>query len=412
MYVDHLVQIFGEVKRVLKSTGSFYLNLGDTYFGGNLCVGQPEGWQSLSTNNKKEKYDTDKMNDFIKQRNKLRSNWLQPKQLLLIPSRVAIAMQEDGWLLRNDILWKKLNPMPSSAEDRRTNSYEHVFFFVKSRKYYFDMDSIREPYKESSKKRIEYPVGHIRSNAMGLKESTGYHCDKELGLNPLGKAPEDVMEFDYKESKFSSKEEESTHRQGFSKERNEIEYHPLGKHPRDIIELPTESFEEAHFATFGQSLITPLIKSSSPEFICKKCGKAREKIWERTGFPDPDDNQDDQGRMKSSGEIATDTGRRKILSGEKHAQFKTENPDKFLGYTDCNCHVGFDKGIVLDPFMGSGTTALVAKQLGRNYIGIELNPSYIEMANNRVNKVNVVYNYIDSGENQKNLFIDEVWRIV
>jgi len=131
LYIKHLIDGFRILKKKLKKTGSFYLNLGDTYFGGNLCVGQPEGWESISTINK-EKYNSEKFNEFIKNRNKMRSNWLQPKQLMLMPSRVAIALQEDGWILRNDIIWNKPNPMPSSVKDRLNTTYEHIFHFVKS----------------------------------------------------------------------------------------------------------------------------------------------------------------------------------------------------------------------------------------------------------------------------------------
>jgi len=149
MFINNLVEIFREVRRVLKPTGSFYLNMGDTYFGGNMCVGQPDDWDSISTKNRDKKYSNEKFDGFIKQRNKLRSNWLQPKQLMLMPSRIAVAMQDDGWILRNDIIWSKPNPMPSSVTDRRNNSYEHVFHFVKNKKYYYDLDAIREPHKSN-----------------------------------------------------------------------------------------------------------------------------------------------------------------------------------------------------------------------------------------------------------------------
>ena len=363
IYINKLVEVFHELKRVLKPTGSFFLNCGDTFFGGNLCYGMAEDYKSLSTINK-EKYNSKRFNDFIKNRNKLRSNWLQPKQLLMVPYRLAAKMQDDEWILRNIIIWFKKNPMPSSVKDRWNTSYEPVFFFVKSKKYYFDIDSIREPYKTSSVQRYDYPLGHIRTNAQGLKEITGYHCDKDVSLNPLGKIPNDVI--DYSESKFSSKDEESKHRQGFSKDRNEFEHHPLGKTPTDIFPVNTESFSGAHFATFPHKLVSQPVKSSCPQFVCKKCGKPREKITE-------------------------------VKNGQIVKQY----------WKECNCNSGFEPGIVLDPFMGSGTTAVVAKELGRRFIGIELNTEYIKMANERISKFTVIHNYVSDVKQEKEELTDD-----
>ena len=114
-YIDKIVEVSRAVRRILKKSGSYYLVLGDTYCGTGA----------------KRKIDG--------------SNWLQPKQLLLLPSRIAVALQGDGWVLRNDCIWYKPNHMPSSVKDRRTTSFEHVFHFVKSRRYYYDLDSIRVP---------------------------------------------------------------------------------------------------------------------------------------------------------------------------------------------------------------------------------------------------------------------------
>jgi DNA modification methylase len=133
-FINKMVEIFEEVKRVLKKTGSVYLNLGDTYFGATRMDRTTEN-ASIGAKRIDFKFDKDG------------SNWLQPKQLMLMPSRVAIALQENGWILRNDIIWNKPNPMPSSVKDRLNTTYEHVFHFVKSRKYYYDLHAIREKNK-------------------------------------------------------------------------------------------------------------------------------------------------------------------------------------------------------------------------------------------------------------------------
>ncbi|MCK4963442.1 MAG: site-specific DNA-methyltransferase, partial [Dehalococcoidia bacterium] len=128
MFVDSIVEICREIKRVLKSGGTFWLNLGDTYYGSGGKGGQYE------------KFMPDKGQPaHYRQSSKSRSNWLQPKQRLMMPARVAIALQHDGWILRNDVIWHKPNHMPSSVKDRLTVSYEHVFLFAKQRRYYFDL---------------------------------------------------------------------------------------------------------------------------------------------------------------------------------------------------------------------------------------------------------------------------------
>jgi len=136
LYVDHLVEICREVKRVIKPTGSFWLNLGDSYYGsrGNNSDYPQTKNQRISSGMPSKSLATG-----------FNSNWLQPKQLLGIPWRVATALQEDGWILRNCVIWFKPNHMPESVRDRLTKSYEFFFFFVKSKKYYFDLDAIRIP---------------------------------------------------------------------------------------------------------------------------------------------------------------------------------------------------------------------------------------------------------------------------
>lgn len=148
-----------------------------------------------------------------------------------------------------------------------------------------------------------------------------------------------------------------------------VGYGEHGKNKRCVWKIPTKPFPEAHFAVYPPSLIETPIKAGCPEFICKQCKKAMIKMFDK----------------------------KIIYKNYKHPagkQFNTystnaprwESEIKYTGYTNCKCNVGFTSGIVLDPFMGAGTTALVAKQLGRNYVGIELNPEYIEIANKRLAK--------------------------
>jgi DNA modification methylase len=143
MYVQHLVELFREVKRVLKKTGSFWLNIGDTYFGGghggNTLYKTPSGELVKSVKQGKSSNYVPTM--------QWRDDVYKPKCLMGIPWRIAFALIEDGWILRNAVIWFKPNAQPSSVKDRLTHTYEFLFHFVKSKKYYYNLDNIREPHK-------------------------------------------------------------------------------------------------------------------------------------------------------------------------------------------------------------------------------------------------------------------------
>jgi len=136
MYVQHLVEISKELRRVLKKSGSYFLNLGDTYWGSNCGYGDKRYITDL-LNKEKYKHYADLYNTTKKPQSKRANGWLKPKQKLLIPYRVAIALQADGWTCRNDLVWQKLNPLPSSVKDRLTCTTERIFHFVKSQKYFY-----------------------------------------------------------------------------------------------------------------------------------------------------------------------------------------------------------------------------------------------------------------------------------
>jgi len=245
MFIDHLTEICYEVKRILKTTGSFWLNLGDTYAANR-------GYQVKQTKDSKDG------NIHGGMRLPKNDAWLQPKQLIGIPWRVAIGLQEQGWILRNSVIWHKSNHMPESVQDRFTKSYEFFFFFAKNPQYHFNLDAVRVPHK--------YP--------------------ETFGSRPeLGKAGN---------GRYGVKAGERTG-------------NPKGKNPGDMWNIPTKAFPGAHFAVFPDELIEPIIKASCPK-----------------------------------------------------------------------------DGVVLDPFAGSGTALRVSRKLGRKFIGIELNPEYAKMAEQRV----------------------------
>jgi len=231
-YVQKLIGLFNDLKRLLRSDGTLWLNLGDTYRNG---------------------------------------------QLLGIPWRVALGLQDAGWMLRSEIIWNKPNAMPSSVKNRPTTSHEHIFLFSKSNQYHYDADAIREPHVTfSSESKMKGGRNHL-----GVRNGTPEN-GKNKGNSNLHTGRWDQA------------------------------FHPLGRNKRTVWNIPLGKFREAHFAVFPESLVEHCILAGT----CK----------------------DD---------------------------------------------------IVLDPFMGSGTTALVARRLGRHFIGLELVAQYAEMTMNRVKDVQV-----------------------
>lgn len=333
-YIDHLVLVCRELKRVLRKDGCFYLNMGDTYFGGKgkSSFELPHEVDARRVRGKtiQRSYHTPILNksknlgrpqDLVKQDGR----WLQPKQLLLMPSRVAVALQEDGWILRNDIVWHKPNHMPSSVKDRLTNAWEHVFHFVKSKRYWYDLDAIRKP-----------------SHTTRWGKNPKYE-QQQSGLETQG-------------------------------------YNPRGKNPGDVWRIPTRPFRGAHFAVFPEALVEPLVKSSCPQWVCKQCGKPRTRLVETT----KENTWRKTPKAKGAdGSSSDDVKRKRGL--QYHQRWMTQH--ETIGWSDCGCGSGWRGGVVLDPFAGSGTTCLVARKLLREYVGVEINPEYVAMARKRLAKI-------------------------
>jgi site-specific DNA-methyltransferase (adenine-specific) len=327
-YIDRLCTIYDEVKRVLRKDGCVFVNLGDTYNNTNLGSRDVNRWPKQSRN------------DHTPNNRLLPAN-IQVKSLCLIPQRFAIEMVNRGWILRNVIIWHKPNPMPSSAKDRFTVDFEYVYFFVKSKKYFFEPQYEPINCPERLKSRPFDP------NNLSRKQQHDGKSLRGQGINP--------------------KTADAT----FAR------IAALGRNKRCVWTIPTQAFPESHFATFPEALVEPMIKSGCPEFICKSCRKPREKVWD-TDYKKhrPSAGNDSRSRGEDKFTIANQT------SGWQGNNLIAERTE--IGYTDCGCGAEYESGVVLDPFAGSGTTLQVAARLNRNYLGIELNPEYIEMAEKRV----------------------------
>jgi site-specific DNA-methyltransferase (adenine-specific) len=229
-YVARLVGIFAQCRRVLKNTGTLWLVIGD-------------------------KYDSGRQ--------------------LGMPWRVALAMMEEGWILRADCIWHKPNAMPSSTKSRPTVDHEYIFFFTKSQDYYYDADAIREP--------------HVTFTEKSRMRGGRRHFGIRGGTPEAGKNGGDHNLHDG---------------------RWDQAFHPLGRNKRTVWSIPLSKFREAHFAVFPESLVQTCILAGCPA-----------------------------------------------------------------------------DGLVLDPFLGSGTTAIVAQKLGRRWLGIDCVEEYVEMAQRRLSSI-------------------------
>jgi DNA modification methylase len=267
-WVEQLVAVLDEAKRVLVPTGTLWLNLGDTY-ATHPSQGAPR------------------------------------KSLLMAPERLALRLQTSGWIIRNKIVWAKPNPMPISVTDRLACTYEVVFVLATQPRYFFDLDAIRVPHRS----RIGRPY-MARRPEEGWR---GPNSDTATGLDAL----------------------KASGRVG----------HPLGKNPGDVWTIATSSFRGAHHATFPLNLATRAIQAGCPEARCRRCRLP----WRRR-------------LIRRLGGIAT----RAALA------------------PTCQCHAPSEPGLVLDPFIGSGTTAVAAEDLGRDWLGIELNPEFAAMTERRI----------------------------
>jgi len=306
-YIDNLCSIFDEVARVLRPTGTCWVNLGDSYGGS----GNSSGHTCHTTNlgRKTSSYGATKGHTV----------GMKPKSLLGVPFRFALEMMNRGWILRNTIIWHKPSCMPSSIKDRFTVDFEYLFFFARGQKYYFEQQL--EPLKR--------PVAKS-------KNATNKH--KGYG-NPT------YSGFEYDAANY-----------------------PNGRNKRCVWSINTARCKEAHFAVFPEELIDTPISAGCPELVCSQCGEPK-----KISFEVIDNNRRpviiDKGQPYEvySGR-AGDVKREKVVSS-------------------CECNAGFKPGVVLDPFFGAGTTGVVALKQHKDFIGIELNPDYVKIAEERIAKV-------------------------
>jgi len=233
LYIEHLRMVFAEVKRVLKKTGTCWVNIGDTYASGKSRYNSRP--HTLSGKGRDEPMSWNKP-DLYKQ-------GYQDKCMCMIPERFAFMMIDLGYILRNKIIWHKPNPMPSSVKDRFNTTYEMLYFFSKNKKYWFDLDAVREPWNDKRPSDIR----RAEENHKGYqgKYGKGYNAqyqDKIPGQGIKGQP---------------------------------VGNPSSGKNPGDCWSINTQPFPDAHFAVFPEKLCVRPILAGCPSEVCKHCGSRR-----------------------------------------------------------------------------------------------------------------------------------------
>jgi DNA modification methylase len=346
LFVARIVEVFREVRRVLRGNGICWVNLGDSYAGswGAQSRANP-GAQGASTLQGGSMLSASQILAHPKetQTGSLKNTpGLKAKDLVGIPWRVALALQSDGWWLRQDIIWHKPNPMPESIQDRCTKAHEYIFLLTKSERYYYDADAVRTPFSGETKTQS--------FDTMNYKARDRYKAPDGWDTGKGGHG--------------------TIHRKGREKGAlAPVDYVPPdGANRRSVWTIATEAYPDAHFATFPPELPELCIKAgTSQKGCCSACGAPWGREVERTAMVIDRSERTQKGRSRSSGTMV-------------------EPPtSKTLGWKPtCACDAAVVPCTVLDPFGGAGTTGLVADRLQRNAILIELNPEYAAMAEKRI----------------------------
>lgn len=404
LYISHLVEIFREVRRVLRPDGQFWLNIGDSAVGGKGQSGsrdadyQEARYQNgVTLERNHHQMGGQGQTRPLDDRASLRASGLKPLDTCLIPFRLALALQNDGWYVRSDCIWSKKNCMPRSYQGWRweqhrikikdrgiskagidkqevlgsgnphasrdgyesvwqdcpgcpkclpnsglvlrkgswspTESHEYIFQLVKSTPYFADREAVKEPLSLATMPRV------MRGNSDNHK-----YVDGAPGQTP------------------NSINKPREHGDGYSA------VDPSGRNLRSVWEFSTQGFKGAHFAVFPPKLVEIAVKASTSEYgVCDKCGSQ----WARVV-----DKGRTTGRTSINGQGSGELGK-SVRFGDSHVTLSGFRPT-------CTCNSGVSKPIILDPFGGAGTTSVVAERINCDSIYIDSSAEYTELARQRI----------------------------
>jgi DNA modification methylase len=336
-FVKNLVDLFREIRRALKDTGSVWLNLGDSY----ASVKSRYSSRPHTLSGGKDRGDShNKKPDLYHYAKQV---GIKDKDLIGIPWMVAFALRADGWYLRQDIIWHKPNPMPESVTDRCTKSHEYIFLLTKSQRYFYDSEAVKE-----------------KANYDGRKDTVMKGSQKYNTAVVPGQAAHTFAVGGHERWQM-----------------NENGDHVRNK--RSVWTVTTKPFKDAHFATFPEDLIVPCIKAGTSEKgCCPKCGKPWERVVDRKRMARNEFKPGDP-RYRPN----TYKGAHGDINGKADAGYTETTTIGWQPACECGDHTPVP-AIVYDPFMGAATTAVVAHKLNRNWIGSELNPDYVEITEKRL----------------------------
>lgn len=348
-YLQHLVEIFREVRRVLHPSGTLWLNLGDCYAGGGKHQERPEIYGIPEAGKP----------------TRPRQRSFSGKDLLMIPARAALALQADGWILRSDIIWAKAvsflpawsgSVMPESTQDRPVWSHEHLFLLTREERYFYDIDGCREPYADSS----------VRDARVGYR-GRGRKAYGDAGVQN----PSDVK-----------RRVQRAIQDG------------AGRNLRNVWIVPKQNFPGAHFATFPEKLVEPCVRlGTSERGECPVCAAPLRRRTIREPIPATVQAKFEASREASRADTGRADGHTLRRPNFRRRVLRTEwepSCDCAWGTEDADALISAARPqTVLDIFNGSGRTGMVARRLGRSYIGIDINPEYVEMTRRAILGVEV-----------------------
>lgn len=357
-YVSHLVAVFREVRRVMKKSAVAFVNLGDSYAGSGGAHAAHHANPGLSKSATRSGVNPGKNNagNIGGNRDGLGAiSGYKAKDLLLIPARVAIALCDDGWYLRSDIIWHKPNPLPESTRDRFTNDYEHIFMLTKSKNYYYDSEAGKEAVAGTAHARGNGVTPKSAAAGSGIKANDSY----QSAITEL----------------------------------------VTSRNMRAVWTIATESYTGAHFATWPREIARRCISIGSSEFgCCASCGSP----WARTIKKTPGTPDSFKGSTFTNGKTGAlheDQG-----AGPRYVS----QPDGW--HPTCKClssNLITVPATVLDPFAGSCTTAAVAMALGRQVIVIDRSEKYLKLGRQRIlNPAPPEADEVDAGDVQLGLFAE------